>query len=110
MATPGFAGKILLVNLTNKEIKALDTEKYEAYGGGHGTSTALFWEYCVAPGDWDLHDAFDPRNMVSLMTGAVSGTGVRMERESWRWIVRGADGISGITACRLLTWKKAISP
>jgi aldehyde:ferredoxin oxidoreductase len=76
MATPGFAGKILLVNLTNKEIKALDTEKYEAYGGGHGTSTALFWEYCVAPGDWDLQDAFHPKNMVSLMTGAVSGSGV----------------------------------
>ena len=76
MATPGFAGKVLLVNLTTKEIRALDTEKYEAYGGGHGTSTALFWEYCVAPGEWDLQDAFDPRNMVSLMTGAVSGTGV----------------------------------
>jgi aldehyde:ferredoxin oxidoreductase len=76
MSTPGFAGKILLVNLTTKEIKALDTEKYEAYGGGHGTSTALFWEYCVAPGDWDLQDAFHPKNMVSLMTGAVSGTGV----------------------------------
>ncbi len=76
MATPGFAGKILLVNLTTKEIRALDTEKYEVYGGGHGTSTALFWEFCVAPGEWDLQDAFDPRNMVSLMTGAVSGTGV----------------------------------
>ena len=76
MATPGFAGKILLVNLTNKEIRALDTEKYEQYGGGHGTATALFWEFCVAPGDWDLQDAFHPKNMVSLMTGAVSGTGV----------------------------------
>ena len=76
MATPGFGGKILLVNLTTKQITRLDTEKYEMYGGGHGTSTALFWEYCVAPGDWDLQDAFDPRNMVSLMTGAVAGTGI----------------------------------
>jgi aldehyde:ferredoxin oxidoreductase len=76
MATPGFAGKILLVNLTTKEIRSLDTEKYEMYGGGQGTSTALFWEYCVAPGKWDLRDAFDPRNMVSLMTGAVSGSGL----------------------------------
>jgi aldehyde:ferredoxin oxidoreductase len=76
MTTPGFAGKILLVNLTTKEIRALDTEKYEQYGGGHGTSTALFWEFCVEPGDWDLQDAFHPRNMVSLMTGAVSGSGI----------------------------------
>jgi len=67
MATPGYAGKILLVNLTSKEIKALDTEKYEQFGAGHGMATALFWEFCVEPGDWDLQDAFDPRNMVSLM-------------------------------------------
>jgi aldehyde:ferredoxin oxidoreductase len=76
MATPGFGGKILLVDLTKKEIIRLDSEKYEMFGGGHGTSTALFWEYCVAPGDWDLSDAFHPRNMVSLMTGAVSGSGI----------------------------------
>ncbi len=76
MATPGFAGKILLVNLSSKEIKALPTEKYEEFGGGHGIATALFWEYCVVPGGWDLQDAFDPRNMVSLITGPVSGTGV----------------------------------
>ena len=75
MATPGFGGKILLVNLSTKEIRALDSEKYEMYGGGHGTATALFWEFCVAPGDWDLQDAFHPRNMVALMTGAMAGTG-----------------------------------
>ena len=65
MATPGYGGKLLLVNLTNKEIRALDTEKYEPYGGGHGIATALFWEFCVLPGDWDLKDAFNPKNMVS---------------------------------------------
>ena len=76
MATPGFGGKILLVNLSNKEIRALDTEKYEPFGGGHGIATALFWEFCVLPGDWDLQDAFNPKNMVALVTGPVSGTGV----------------------------------
>jgi aldehyde:ferredoxin oxidoreductase len=75
MTTPGFGGKLLLVNLTNKEITALDTEKYEQFGGGHGIATALFWDYCVAPGDWDLQDAFHPNNMVALVTGPVSGTG-----------------------------------
>ncbi|HQN49427.1 MAG TPA: TonB-dependent receptor [Phenylobacterium sp.] len=54
MATPGFAGKILLVNLTTGKISALDSARYEMYGGGHGTGTALFWDLCVAPGDWDL--------------------------------------------------------
>ena len=76
MATPGYAGKILLVNLTSKEIKALDTEKYEQFGAGHGMATALFWEFCVEPGDWDLQDAFHPKNMVALMPGLLGGTGV----------------------------------
>ncbi len=76
MATPGFAGKILLVNLTTKQISALDSAKYEAYGGGHGTATAVFWDLCVAPGGWDLRDAFDPRNIVAFMTGPLAGTGV----------------------------------
>ena len=76
MATPGFGGKILLVDLTSKEITRLDTDQYAMYGGGHGTSTALFWEYSVAPGKWNLDDAFHPNNMVFLMTGAVSGTGI----------------------------------
>ncbi|MCL2878283.1 MAG: hypothetical protein FWF13_05835 [Acidobacteria bacterium] len=80
MATPGFGGKILLVDLSKgtgeAAITRLDTEKYEKYGGGIGMGAALFWEFCVTPGDWDLLDAFNPRNMVSLMTGVVSGTGV----------------------------------
>jgi aldehyde:ferredoxin oxidoreductase len=76
MATPGFAGKILLVNLTDRQIRSLDSAGYEAYGGGHGTAAAIFWDLCVAPGDWDLQDAFDPRNAVILMTGPLSGTGL----------------------------------
>jgi aldehyde:ferredoxin oxidoreductase len=80
MATPGFGGKILLVDLSKgtgeEAITRLDSAKYEKFGGGYGMGTAMFWDYCVAPGEWDMKDAFDPRNMVSLMTGPVSGTGV----------------------------------
>ncbi|MDR0310160.1 MAG: hypothetical protein LBJ21_01095 [Acidobacteriota bacterium] len=80
MATPGYGGKILLVDLSKgtgeAAITRLDTAKYEKFGGGYGMGAAMFWDYCVAPGEWDLLDAFNPRNMVSLMTGAVSGTGV----------------------------------
>lgn len=76
MPTPGFAGKILRVNLSNREISIIDSSKYEEYGGGYGTAVAIFWDLCVAPGDWDLQDAFDPRNIVCLMTGPLAGTGV----------------------------------
>ncbi len=75
MATPGFGGKILLADLTKKTATPLDSEKYEMYGGGHGTSTAIFWEYVASTG-WDMQDAFDPRNIVFLMSGPLSGTGI----------------------------------
>ena len=74
MATPGYAGKILRINLSRKTIRSIETSKYEAYGGGYGIGIALFWDLCVAPGGWDLQDAFDPRNIVTLMTGPLAGT------------------------------------
>ncbi|MBN2061861.1 MAG: aldehyde ferredoxin oxidoreductase, partial [Deltaproteobacteria bacterium] len=76
MASPGFAGKILKVDLTNKKIESIDTTKYEEFGGGYGTAIALFWDLCVKPGDWDLQDAYDPRNIISIMNGQVSGSGI----------------------------------
>jgi aldehyde:ferredoxin oxidoreductase len=72
----GYAGKILKINLTTKEISRLDTAQYEEFGGGIGIGAALFWELAVAPGDWDLQDAFDPRNVISLMSGPLAATGV----------------------------------
>lgn len=72
----GYAGKILKINLTSKEISSLDTARYEEFGGGAGMGAAIFWDLAVSPGDWDLQDAFDPRNVISLMTGPLAATGV----------------------------------
>ena len=72
----GYAGKILKVNLTTKETGIIDTAKYEEFGGGVGMGAALFWDLAVAPGDWDLQDAFDPHNVISLMSGPLGATGV----------------------------------
>jgi aldehyde:ferredoxin oxidoreductase len=72
----GYAGKILKINLTTKEIGKLDTAQYEDFGGGVGIGAAIFWDLAVAPGDWDLQDAFDPRNVISLMSGPLAATGV----------------------------------
>ena len=76
MATPGYAGKILKVNLTEKRVESFETSKYESFGGGLGSAMAIFWDLCVAPGKWDLQDAFDPQNIVTLMTGPLAGLGV----------------------------------
>jgi aldehyde:ferredoxin oxidoreductase len=62
--------------LTTKEISSLDTSKYEEFGGGYGMGAAIFWDLAVAPGEWDLKDAYDPRNVISLMAGPMAGTGV----------------------------------
>jgi aldehyde:ferredoxin oxidoreductase len=72
----GYAGKILKINLTTKEIATVDTAQYEEFAGGVGIGAALFWDLAVAPGGWDLQDAFDPRNVIALMSGPLAATGV----------------------------------
>jgi hypothetical protein len=41
MATPGYTGRILRVNLANKETGSIETPRYEEYGG-YGMGLALF--------------------------------------------------------------------
>jgi aldehyde:ferredoxin oxidoreductase len=72
----GYAGKILKIDLTKKEIGKIDTSQYEEFAGGIGIASAIFWDLAVVPGDWDLQDAFDPRNVISLMSGPLAATGV----------------------------------
>lgn len=74
--TGGYAGKILRVNLTSGQIGSIPTSKYEEFGGGYGIGAAIFWDLCVAPGTWDLQDAFDPRNIITLMSGPLAATGI----------------------------------
>ena len=120
MPTPGFTGKILLVNLTKREISTIDSAKYEAYGGGHGTAAAIFWDLSVAPGDWDLQDAFDPRNAVSLMTGPLAGTGLSyagrtsvsgMSPQSWpvNWFCHSNFGGSFAPMLKLAGWDGVVA-
>jgi aldehyde:ferredoxin oxidoreductase len=72
----GYIGKILRVNLTTKEIGTIDTAKYEEFGGGYGIGAAIFWDLAVSPGEWDLKDAYDPRNVLPLMAGTLAATDV----------------------------------
>jgi aldehyde:ferredoxin oxidoreductase len=74
--TNGYAGKILLVDLTAKKTSTIDTAKYEEYAGGVGIGAAVFWDLAVAPGKWDLQDAFHPMNVIALMSGPMAATGV----------------------------------
>jgi len=71
----GYAGKILVINLTTRSTRTIDTAQYEEFGGGVGIGAAIFWDLAVVPGDWDLQDAFDPRNVVSLISGPLGATG-----------------------------------
>jgi aldehyde:ferredoxin oxidoreductase len=74
--TGGYTGKILRIDLTSKSISTIDTAKYEEFGGGYGMGTAIFWDLAVAPGEWDLKDAYDPRNVLPIMVGPLAATGV----------------------------------
>jgi aldehyde:ferredoxin oxidoreductase len=68
--TGGYSGKILRINLTNKSISTIDTAQYEEYGGGHGLGSAIFGDLA---GNQLPFDAFDPRNVVTIMSGPFSG-------------------------------------
>ncbi len=74
--TNGYAGKIVRVNLSTKAISTIETAKYEDFGGGFGIGAAIFWDLVVAPGEWDMQNAYDPRNVLVLMSGLLAGTGV----------------------------------
>ncbi|MDY0340477.1 MAG: aldehyde ferredoxin oxidoreductase N-terminal domain-containing protein [Coriobacteriia bacterium] len=83
----GYAGKILKVDLTTRQIEEIPTSKYEEWGGGHGMGSAVFWDLCedkTVTGD-------DPKNVMTIMGSPVSGT-----------LVPGASGRTEVQAIGLL--------
>ena len=69
----GYTGKILRVNLSDKSVSTIPTEKYVEFGGGHGMGSAIFFDLV---GDQLPFEAFDPRNLIIMMTSPFSGTNV----------------------------------
>jgi len=51
-------------------VSTIDTAKYEQWGGGHGIGSAIFWD--LVP-DKTI-SAFDPANVITMMTSPLSGT------------------------------------
>ena len=66
----GYAGKILRLNLTSRSISTIPTRKYVQWGGGHGMGSAIFFDLVK---DKTI-GAFDPANVVTVMTSPLSGT------------------------------------
>jgi len=67
----GYTGKIARVNLTDKSVSTIPTEKYIEFGGGHGIGSAIFFDLV---GDQLPFDAFDPRNLIMMIASPFSGT------------------------------------
>lgn len=69
----GWMGKILKIDLSNSEISELETMAYaERFLGGRGIATRLYYEN-VGP----EVGAFDPGNMLILMSGPLGATGAQ---------------------------------
>jgi aldehyde:ferredoxin oxidoreductase len=96
MTLYGYAGKILRLDLTKRTATALDTERYRAWGGGHGLGSALFWEFCK---DKTIKDGRDPGNVCCIATSPLCGTGVPSAtgRSEVVGVGVGYDGISWFT-------------
>jgi len=68
----GFVGKILRIDLTARTTSTIETAKYESWGGGHGIGSAIFFDLVK---DKTIK-AFDPANVVTIMSSPLSGTAV----------------------------------
>ena len=66
----GYAGQILRLNLTGRQVSTIPTTDYEQWGGGHGMGAAIFFD--LVP-DKTI-DGFDPANVVTIMTSPLCGT------------------------------------
>jgi aldehyde:ferredoxin oxidoreductase len=66
----GYAGKILRVNLSERQTSTIPTRDYEDWGGGHGMGSAIFFDLVK---DKTI-DGFDPANVVTIMTSPLCGT------------------------------------
>ena len=72
----GWAGKILLVDLTTGEINHRQTAPYaKDYLGGRGLAARIAWDEIPASTDGGkARDAFDPENRITIATGPLTGT------------------------------------
>ena len=66
----GYTGKILRLNLTDREVTSIATSNYEEWVGGHGMGSAIFFDLVK---DKTI-DGFDPANVVTVMTSPLCGT------------------------------------
>ena len=68
----GYAGRILLVDLSSRRIETLPTSDYaDRFVGGRGMATRLYWDH-VPP----RAGALDPENALVLATGPLAGVPV----------------------------------
>ena len=65
----GYAGKILIVNLTDRTSETIDTDPYIEWVGGHGMASKLFWDYC----EDKTVEAVDPGNVLVFAATPFSG-------------------------------------
>ncbi len=86
MSIQGYAGKIVIVDLSNNTTEVFDSTPYaERFIGGRGLAEKLYWD--LVPRDTA---ASDPENCLICATGPVTGfTGLA----GCRWIVAGKSPI-----------------
>jgi len=94
-----WTGKILRVNLTTRQVTTINTEDYKEWVGGHGIGTAIFFDLVKDK----TVGAFDPGNVLVIMSGLFSGTlvpaanrmemvGIQAQSYPYEWFTRSNIG------------------
>ncbi|MEI9476423.1 MAG: aldehyde ferredoxin oxidoreductase N-terminal domain-containing protein [Deltaproteobacteria bacterium] len=95
----GWNGKIVRVDLTNRQITTINTEDYKQWIGGHGIATAIFFDVVKKKN----MNAFDPSNVLVIVPGLFSGTlvpaagrtemvGIQAQSYPYEWFSRSNIG------------------
>jgi len=66
----GYVGKILRLDLSDRQTSIIETQEYVEWGGGHGIGSAIFFDLCK---DKRIN-GFDPSNVVTIMTSPLAGS------------------------------------
>ncbi len=113
MALHGYAGKVLVLDLTRRQFSSVPTAKYRAFGGGHGLGSALFWDFCP---DKTIRDGRHPANVCVVATSPLTGTivpsaggrcevvGVGVGQYPWSWYTRSGFGGRFSTLLKYAGW------
>jgi aldehyde:ferredoxin oxidoreductase len=111
----GYAGQILRIDLSERQITTFPTSRYADWVGGHALSAAIFFDL-TRHVLHEMQDGYHPQNVLILMTSPLTGTlvpacagrievtGIGVQSHPIGWFTRGNFGGRFATMLKHAGW------